>query len=182
MTLGGSPEDIRAQYDQLVEILLPQLPPPSDAVESKDGEVEGIKYRLYTPKEASKKGPLPVAIWTHGGGWMTGDINSDDLLCRVVAEAVPSIIINVDYRLSPEFKVPTQLQDTLTVYKWVSSSIILSLADSPLSNTAILNAPKTGSPERGVLRRRPEQILQHRRLRGRCPGTSSGEPHRQRPK
>jgi versiconal hemiacetal acetate esterase len=119
MVMHGTPEEMRATYDQLVALLLPQLPPPNDAVESKDGEVDGIKYRLYVPKEASKQGPLPVAIWTHGGGWMTGDLNSDDLLCRVVAEHTPSIIVSVDYRLSPEHKVPTQLQDTLTVYKWV---------------------------------------------------------------
>lgn len=128
MVLGGTPEDIKGQYDQLVAALLPQLPPPSDAVESKDGEVDGIKYRLYTPKEASKQGPLPVGIWTHGGGWMTGDLNSDDLLCRVVAEHVPSIIVNVDYRLTPEHKIPTQLQDTLTVYRWVRT---LPLAECP---------------------------------------------------
>lgn len=118
MVLGGTPEEIRAQNDQLVQLLIPQLPPPSDAVESKDGEVDGIKYRLYTPKEASKQGPLPVGVWTHGGGWMTGDLNADDLLCRIVAEHVPSIIVSVDYRLSPEYKVPTQLQDTLKVYRW----------------------------------------------------------------
>lgn len=70
--LAGTPQEIRGQTDQLVAMLIPQLPPPSDAVESKDGEVDGIKYRLYTPKEASKQGPLPVAIWTHGGGWMVG--------------------------------------------------------------------------------------------------------------
>lgn len=119
MVMHGTAEELRAQYDQLVALLLPQFPPPSDAVESKDGEVDGIKYRVYVPKEASKQGPLPVAIWTHGGGWVTGDINSDDLLCRVIAEHAPSIIVNVDYRLAPEHKAPTQLQDTLTVYKWV---------------------------------------------------------------
>jgi versiconal hemiacetal acetate esterase len=64
--MGGTPEEIKGQYDQIVALLLPQLPAPSDAVDSKDGEVEGIKYRLYTPKEAAKSGPLPVAIWTHG--------------------------------------------------------------------------------------------------------------------
>lgn len=53
-------------------------------------------------------------------GLQTGDLNTDDLLCRLVAEHAPSIVVNVDYRLSPEHKVPTQLQDTLTVYKWVS--------------------------------------------------------------
>src|ERR1700710_736335 len=122
MVMHGSPEEMRALTDQLVAMLMPQLPPPSDAVESKDGETEGIKYRLYTPKEAVKSGPLPVAIWAHGGGWMTGDLNSDDLLCRIVAEAVPSIVVSVDYRLTPEHKVPTQLEDCLKVYKWGSYS------------------------------------------------------------
>lgn len=120
MVMHGSPKDIRDMYDNLVAMLIPLLPPPSDATESFDGEVEGVKYRVYTPKEAAKQGPLPVAIWTHGGGWMTGDLNSDDLLCRVVAEHAPSIIVNVDYRLAPEHKVPTQLEDTLKVYRWVS--------------------------------------------------------------
>merc|ERR1712000_799788 len=135
MVLKGSAEDIRAQIQQLIQILLPQLPPPSDAVESKDGEVDGIKYRLYTPKEASKQGPLPVAIRTHGGGWATGDLNTDDLLCRIVAEHAPSIVVNVDYRLAPEHKVPTQLEDTLTVYNWAT--------------------------ERNIIRWRLEQVLQH---------------------
>jgi len=118
VVMHGTPDELKAQYDQLVAMLMPQLPPPSDAVESKDGETEGIKYRLYTPKEAAKSGPLPVAIWTHGGGFMTGDLNSDDLLCRIVAEAVPSIVVNIDYRLTPEHKAPTQLEDCLKVYKW----------------------------------------------------------------
>jgi versiconal hemiacetal acetate esterase len=117
----GSVEELRAQYAQLGQMLLPQLPPPSDAVDTSDGEVKGVKYRLYTPKEAAKKGLLPVAIWAHGGGWVTGDVNADDPLCRILAEAVPSIIVNVDYRLAPEHKYPTQLEDTLTVYNWVSS-------------------------------------------------------------
>jgi versiconal hemiacetal acetate esterase len=99
-------------------MLVPLLPPPSDAVASSDGEVDGVKYRIYTPKEASKSGPLPVGIWTHGGGWMVGDLNTDDFLCRIVAENAPSIIISVDYGLTPEHKVPTQLTQTLSVYKW----------------------------------------------------------------
>jgi versiconal hemiacetal acetate esterase len=116
--IRGSPEEIKAQYEGLIQLLAPQLPAPSDAVDAKEGDIDGIKYRLYTPKEAAKSGPLPVGIWTHGGGFMTGDLNSDDLLCRVIAEHAPSIIVGVDYRLTPEHKAPTQLQDTLNVYKW----------------------------------------------------------------
>ena len=117
--MKGSIKEIRDMTDGLVAMLLPQLPPPSDAVESKDGDVDGVKYRVYVPKEASKKGPLPVGIWTHGGGWVVGDINTDDLLCRIIAEHTESIIVGIDYRLAPEHKVPTQLEDCLKVFKWV---------------------------------------------------------------
>ena len=100
----------------LAQQLSAAAPPPSDAVTAEDGTADGVKYRLYKPKGAS--GPLPVGIWTHGGGFMTGDLDSDDAFCRLVSEHAPSIIVNVDYRLTPEFKSPAQLQDTLTVYKW----------------------------------------------------------------
>jgi len=116
--LGGSVEDIRKQSDQLVEMLTPHAPPPPPGVETKDGDVDGIKYRLYVPKEAASKGPLPVAIWTHGGGFMIGDLNTDDPFCRIISEQAPCIVVNVDYRLAPEQKLPTQLEDTLSVYKW----------------------------------------------------------------
>lgn len=73
LVLAGEPSDIKAQYDQLIQVLLPQLPKPSENVESKDGEVDGVKYRVYNPKGES--GPLPIGVWTHGGGFMTGDLN-----------------------------------------------------------------------------------------------------------
>lgn len=54
----------------------------------------------------------------HGGGFMFGDLDSEDPFCRVVSERTKTAVINVDYRLSPEHKWPVQLNDTLTVYKW----------------------------------------------------------------
>lgn len=120
MVLGGSPENIKAQYDQLVAMLMPHMPPPSENVVSKDGEVDSIQYRLYNPKNAS--GPLPVAIWAHGGGYMTGDLNSDDVLCRVVCEHTNSVVVNIDYRLTPDYKWPTQLEDCMKVYRWAHAN------------------------------------------------------------
>ena len=61
MALNGSPEKIRAQVDGLVQILLPQMPAPNDACDVKEGDVGGIKRRLYMPKETAKGGPLPSA-------------------------------------------------------------------------------------------------------------------------
>ena len=119
-TLHGTPEEFRAQYNALLEYLIPMMPQPSPNVEAKDGEVDGIKYRVYTPKEAAGKGPLPVGVWTHGGGWLLGDLNGEDLLCRAVAEFAPAVIVSVDYRLAPDHKWPVMLDDSLTVFKWVN--------------------------------------------------------------
>ena len=102
-----------------MEMMGPLMPPPSPNVETRDGDVDSIKYRIYTPKEAASKGPLPVGMYFHSSGWTVGDLNADDLFCRAVAEHTPTILVSVDYRLGPDHKWPTQLQDCLTVYNWV---------------------------------------------------------------
>ena len=61
MALKGTPDEIKATVTGLGQILSAQLPPPSENVERKDGEVDGIKYRLYWPKGAD--GSLPTAIY-----------------------------------------------------------------------------------------------------------------------
>ncbi|KAK5129326.1 hypothetical protein LTR08_003584 [Meristemomyces frigidus] len=98
------------------QTLLQQMPKPSGNVECKDGEVDGVKYRLYWPKGATSE--LPTAIWAHGGGLMFGDIDTDDYMCRAVAEHTNSAVISTEYRLAPEHKWPSQLEDCMTVYKW----------------------------------------------------------------
>lgn len=115
--LHGSTEEIRGMFDGLVQAILPMMPPFTENVEVKEGDVDGIKYRTYTPKGVT--GPLPTAIWTHGGGYMVGNLDSDHLLCGVVAEHTKSTVVNIDYRLAPETAWPGQLEDCLKVYKWV---------------------------------------------------------------
>ncbi len=60
--LKGSPEDIRGMYSGLLQALAPQMPKPSENVETKNGEVDGVKYRLYWPKAA--KGELPIGVYS----------------------------------------------------------------------------------------------------------------------
>ena len=64
---------------------------------------------------------------------MVGDLNNDDLLCRVVAEHTNSAVVNIDYRLSPEHKWPSQLDDCMKVYRWVhyEHTITTIVADAP---------------------------------------------------
>ena len=49
-TLKGTPDEIKGMYDQLVQALIPMMPAPNENVDVVEGDVDGIKYRTYTPK------------------------------------------------------------------------------------------------------------------------------------
>lgn len=152
--LKGTPEELREQYAGLLGMLAPLYPPPTDAVSTKDGDVDGIGYRIYTPVEAAKGGALPVGLYTHGGGFVLGDLNGEDVLCRAIAEHCACILVSVDYRLAPDHKAPAQLQDSLNVLKWVCASYFGERTRADID---------TGPTKRLFLRRRPQEILHHRR-------------------
>ncbi|KAB8261558.1 Alpha/Beta hydrolase protein [Aspergillus pseudonomiae] len=115
--LKGSPEEIKKQYSGLMTFLAANRPPPDPYVSANDMTIAGVKCRVYTP--GSPATPRPVGIYTHGGGFVCGDLDSEDALCRVISKAVDCILVSVDYRLGPEHKLPAMLQDTLAVYQWV---------------------------------------------------------------
>lgn len=73
-----------------------------------------IPVRLYLPKE--KAGGL--ILFVHGGGWMQGNLDTHDYLCRRMAEKLGLKVLAVDYRLAPEHIFPRGLEDVESVYKW----------------------------------------------------------------
>jgi len=76
-----------------------------------------LPIRIYTP---DAQGPLPVLVFFHGGGWVLGDIESHDSVCRELANKVSCIVVSVDYRLAPEHKFPTAPEDCYAATKWVA--------------------------------------------------------------
>ena len=62
-----------------------------------------VKTRVYTPEG---KGPFPVMAYFHGGGWVFGDLDTHEGVCRELSGAVGMVVVSVDYRLSPEAKYP----------------------------------------------------------------------------
>ncbi|MBM4761777.1 alpha/beta hydrolase fold domain-containing protein [Bacillus sp. B15-48] len=80
------------------------------------GEDEEIKIRIYTPEG---EGPFPLFVYYHGGGWVIGDIEISDASCRMIANRTGSVVVSVDYRLSPEYKFPIPLQDSYAALQWV---------------------------------------------------------------
>ncbi len=73
-------------------------------------EVEGreIPLRIFIPKESNT---VKVLIFFHGGGWVTGDIDSYTNVCRNMADHTEHIVVSVDYRLAPENPFPKGAED-----------------------------------------------------------------------
>jgi len=76
-----------------------------------------IPARLYRPEQQA---PLPLLVYFHGGGFVLGDIDSHDNLCRALANALPAVVLSVAYRLAPENKYPAAMDDAYTATRWAA--------------------------------------------------------------
>jgi len=83
---------------------------------ARDGYEVGL--RLYRP--AHSDSPLPVLVFLHGGGFVLGDLNSHDGVCREFAQRAGCAVLAVDYRLAPEHKFPTALHDAADALAWLA--------------------------------------------------------------
>ena len=82
-----------------------------------------IPARIYTPKTLRKaNGLAPCLVFFHGGGWVIGDLDSHDVVCRKLAHEGELIVISVDYRLAPESKFPAAVDDAIAATKWVAAN------------------------------------------------------------
>ena len=100
-------------------------PPELKSVEeltipSPDGD---IPARIYTPKAPRLSGGLsPCLVFFHGGGWVIGNLDSHDVVCRTLAYEGGLIVIAVDYRLSPEAKFPAAVDDAIAATHWIAKN------------------------------------------------------------
>jgi len=84
------------------------------------GPTENVKVRVYRPRGGSA--PAPVLVYFHGGGWVVGNLESHDHLCRYLAAQSGVVVVAVDYRLAPEHKFPAAYEDCLAATRWVAAS------------------------------------------------------------
>ncbi len=75
-----------------------------------------IPVRAYVN---STRSGLPALVYFHGGGWVLGDLDGADWICRSLAVATECAVFSVDYRLAPENKFPTPVEDCYQVTKWL---------------------------------------------------------------
>lgn len=85
------------------------------------GPAGKLKIRIYTPK-TTRRGPLPVLVYYHGGGWIMGSIEAADRATRLIANEAEVIVVSADYRMSPEVKLPAPQRDAQAVFQWVQAN------------------------------------------------------------
>jgi len=97
----------------------PRLNEPVAKVENRtiSGPVGEIPIRIYTPQG---QGPFPMVIFLHGGGWVVGNLETHDDICRSLSHRSGSMFIAVDYRRAPEARFPVALEETYAVLQWAS--------------------------------------------------------------
>jgi acetyl esterase len=94
--------------------------PPEPVAECRDLAIEGgargrIGLRIYRAASA----PAPALLYAHGGGWVTGSLDSHDRLCRQLANRVQAIVVAVDYACAPEHRYPAALDDFAAAWAWL---------------------------------------------------------------
>lgn len=78
----------------------------------------GIRLRVYHPGGPGES-LLPGLVYFHGGGWVLGDLETHDTLCRNLAKASGAVVVAVDYRLAPEHPFPAAFDDAWTAVNHV---------------------------------------------------------------
>lgn len=80
-----------------------------------DQLIAGVPVRIYRPAP----GPLPVLLYLHGGGFVVGDLEGYDPICRYFAKGCRVAVVSVDYRLAPEHPFPAAVNDAIAVLEWL---------------------------------------------------------------
>jgi len=81
-----------------------------------------IKARYYRGINNNKESILPVTIFFHGGGWVIGDLDTHDVVCRQLANQGKFDVIAIDYRMGPEFRFPTAIDDAIASINWINNN------------------------------------------------------------
>lgn len=119
-----SPEEARQMYLASRVVSNPE-PPRIASAESMmiPGPAGLIPARLYKPLALRQADGLsPCLVFFHGGGWVIGDLDSHDVVCRTLAHEGQLIVISVDYRLAPEYKFPAAVDDAIAATDWISQN------------------------------------------------------------
>lgn len=122
LSVAGAREALR-------DLLVDDDPPDDDltvrdlSIPGPEGPTTTLSVRAYTPPEAPgspRDDERPVLVYFHGGGWVRGDLDTHDGLCRLLAGAADCVVVSVDYRRAPEYPFPTPVHDAYAATAWAA--------------------------------------------------------------
>jgi acetyl esterase len=119
-----TPAEAREFYSQARFVANPE-PPELKSVQplSIPSPAGPIPARVYTPMQLRTVGGLaPCLVFFHGGGWVIGDLDTHDVVCRKLADEGELLIVSVDYRRAPEHKFPAAVDDAIAATKWLAEN------------------------------------------------------------
>jgi acetyl esterase len=101
------------------------IPPASDApvARTEDRTIDGpdgpIPLRVYWPDGT---GPWPMTLYMHGGGYVVGDLDTQDMIARALCAWGQTVVVSVDYRLAPEHPFPAGPEDCYAALQWIAAN------------------------------------------------------------
>jgi acetyl esterase len=124
-----TPADARRAFKTFCQFAEPQV--PIGKVENLDapGPAGPIKLRVYTPVAAGGAA-LPGLVYFHGGGFVVGDLDCYEALCRTLANESGCRVISVDYRLAPEHRFPATVEYCFAALSWIEANALALAIDA----------------------------------------------------
>jgi acetyl esterase len=111
------PAVLRAGYRAAILAALGADYAPVPLAEVRDTQAAGVPVRIYRPAAGER---LPAVAFAHAGGWVLGDLETHDEVCRYLSTALPAVVVAVDYRLAPEHVYPAAIEDYWAVVCWLA--------------------------------------------------------------
>jgi acetyl esterase len=86
------------------------------------GPAGPLPARFYVPHGQLAEAPAPLLVYYHGGGFVIGDLDTCDGVCRLLAEAAGVSVLSIDYRLAPEHPFPAAVEDSWAAFAWAAAN------------------------------------------------------------
>ena len=114
------PVDVLRKYVRESTTAYPKLDVPLRGVvdQAIPGPGGPLPIRIYTP---TGKAPFPIVVYFHGGGWVVGDLDTQDMICRGLCHGAGSVVVSVDYRLAPDHPFPAAIEDAQAATLWAAA-------------------------------------------------------------
>lgn len=112
----------RRRMDELTAAQAAKMP-AIEGIAIADRQVPGpdgdVFVRIYQPTD--RPATLPALLWIHGGGYVLGSVERDDLLATHLAKVAQCVVVSVEYRIAPEYPSPAAVEDCYAALKWVAT-------------------------------------------------------------